>query len=188
MRLDVLFGGLSWETVCGTPDKDVKALVYHSDKIVPGSAFFAISGEERDGREYLEQAAALGAQILVTDEHGEQMEKLLCHLGQVYGITGVRVKDIRKALAKASAEFYGRPAEKLTLIGVTGTKGKTTTTFMIKEILEEAGIKTGIIGTVVSGYDGCYQEAVNTTPQSEDIHRALSQMADAGCAPWRVGI
>ena len=164
MRLDVLFGGLSWETVCGTPDKYVKALVYHSDKTVPGSAFFAIRGEERDGKEYLEQAAGLGAHILVTDEQGEQMEKLLCHLCQVYGITGVRVKDIRKALAEASAEFYGRPAEKLTLIGVTGTKGKTTTTFMIKEILEEAGIKTGIIGTVVSGYDGCYQEAVNTTP------------------------
>lgn len=181
MRLDVLFGGLSWETVCGTPDKDVKALVYHSDKTVPGSAFFAIRGEERDGKEYLEQAAGLGAHILVTDEQGEQMEKLLCHLCQVYGITGVRVKDIRKALAEASAEFYGRPAGKLTLIGVTGTKGKTTTTFMIKEILEEAGIKTGIIGTVVSGYDGCYQEAVNTTPQSEDIHRALSQMVDAGC-------
>lgn len=181
MRLDVLFGGLPWEVVCGTPDKDVKALVYHSDKTVPGSAFFAIRGEERDGKEYLEQAAGLGAHILVTDEQNQQMEKLLCRLGEVYGVTGVRVKDIRKALAAASAEFYGRPAEKLTLIGVTGTKGKTTTAFMIKEILEEAGIKTGIIGTVVSGYDGCYREAENTTPQSEDIHRTLSHMVDAGC-------
>ena len=86
MRLDVLFGGLPWETVCGTPDKDVKALVYHSDKTVPASAFFAISGEERDGREYLEQAAALVAQILVTDEHGEQMEKLLGEREQVYAL------------------------------------------------------------------------------------------------------
>lgn len=181
MRLDVLFDGLTWEIVCGTPDKDAEALVYHSDKATPGSAFFAISGAESDGKEYLEKAAIKGAGLLITDEEGEEMDDVLSRLNLTYGITGVRVKDVRKALADASARFYGRPAESLTLIGVTGTKGKTTTTFMIKEILEEARIKTGIIGTVVSGYDGCYQEAVNTTPQSEDIHRALREMVDAGC-------
>ena len=181
MKLDVLFGGLSWEIVCGTPDKDAEALVYHSDKAAPGSAFFAISGAESDGKEYLETAAIRGAGLLITDEEGKEMDDLLSRLNLKYGITGVRVKNVRKALATASARFYGRPAESLTLIGVTGTKGKTTTTFMIKEILEEAGIKTGIIGTVVSGYDGCYREAVNTTPQSEDIHRALREMVDDGC-------
>ena len=181
MRLDVLFGGLSWEIVCGTPDKDAEALVYHSDKATPGCAFFAISGAESDGKEYLEKAAIRGAQLLITDEEGEEMDEMLGRLNLTYGITGVRVKNVRKALATASARFYGRPAESLTLIGVTGTKGKTTTTFMIKEILEEAGIKTGIVGTVVYGYDGCYQEAVNTTPQSEDIHRALREMVDGGC-------
>lgn len=181
MRLDVLFGGLQWEIVCGTPDKDAKALVYHSDKTVPGSAFFAISGAERDGKEFFEKAADMGADILVTDERGEQIDMMLHRLNRQYGITAVRVNSIRKALAAASAQFYGSPAESLKLIGVTGTKGKTTTTFMIKEILEEAGIPTGIIGTVVVGYDGCYQEAVNTTPQSEDIHRTLREMADAGC-------
>lgn len=181
MKLDVLFDGLPWETVCGTPDKDVKALVYHSDKIVPGSAFFAISGIEHEAKDFLEKAAGLGAELLVTDESGEEMEKLLRELNSTYGTTGIRTENIRKALAAASMRFYGNPSEELTLIGVTGTKGKTTTTFMIKGILEEAGIKTGIIGTVVSGYDGCYEEAVNTTPQSEDIHKALRFMADAGC-------
>lgn len=181
MRLDVLFDGLDSRIVCGTPDKDAKALVYHSDKVTAGSAFFAINGAENHGKDFLEKAASLGAELLVTDEEGEEIDNTLRNLNQRYGITGVRVKNVRKALASASAQFYGKPAENLMLIGVTGTKGKTTTTFMIKEILEEAGIKTGIIGTVVSGYDGCYIEAVNTTPQSEDIHRALREMADAGC-------
>ena len=181
MKLDVLFGGLSWEVVCGTPDKDVKALIYHSEKTVPESAFFAISGEELDGKDYMRKAAEKGASVLVTEGKGEETDRLLFRLNEEYSITGIRVGDVRKALALASAEFYRRPADELLLIGVTGTKGKTTTTFMIKDIFEEAGIKTGIIGTVVSGYDGCYDEAENTTPQSEDIHRALRKMADGGC-------
>lgn len=181
MRLEVLFDGLDIKIVCGTPDKDVKALVYHSAKAVPESVFFAIGGAESHGKDFLEEAAEKGAETLVTDEEDEETEKLLRRLSRTYGITGVRVRDARKALAKASSRFYGHPDRDLKLIGVTGTKGKTTTTFMIKEILEEAGIKTGIIGTVVSGYDGSYSEAINTTPQSEDIHRALRDMVNAGC-------
>lgn len=181
MKLDVLFGGLFREIVCGTPDKDVKALIYHSDNTVPGSAFFAISGDVWDGKDFMKKAAEKGASVLVTEETGEETDSLLRELNEKFGVTAVRVEDTRKALALASAEFYRKPSEELLLIGVTGTKGKTTATFMIREILEEAGIKTGIIGTVVSGYEDCYEEASNTTPQSEDIHRALRKMADGGC-------
>ena len=181
MMLEALLGGFGFEIAAGTPDKDACALIYHSDKTVPGSAFFAINGTERDGRSYMESAAQKGACLIVTERGGPETDGLLKRLSAQYGLTAVYTESTRKALAAASAEFYGRPADELMLIGVTGTKGKTTTTFMVKEILEAAGIKTGIIGTVVSGYDGCYEEASNTTPQSTDIHSALRKMADAGC-------
>lgn len=181
MKLDVLFDSLCWEVVSGTPDKDVKALIYHSEKTVQQSAFFAISGEEQDGMNYMKKAAEKGASVMVTDRRGAEIDRLLMELNEKFDITAVRVSNVRKALALTSAVFYRRPADELLLIGVTGTKGKTTTTFMIRDIFEEAGIKTGIIGTVVSGYEDCYEEASNTTPQSEDIHRALRKMADGGC-------
>ena len=182
MMLEDLLGGFGFELAAGTPDKDACALIYHSDKTVPRSAFFAINGMERDGRSYLESAAERGACLLVTERGGPETDALLKRLSAQYGLTAVYTENTRKALAAASAEFYGRPADHLMLIGVTGTKGKTTTTFMVREILEAAGIRTGIIGTVVSGYDGCYEEASNTTPQSADIHSALRKMADAGCS------
>lgn len=105
---------------------------------------------------------------------------------QVKGIEGdnitiIRVADVRKALAQMSAEFYGRPSEKLLVIGVTGTKGKTSVTFMIRAIMEAAGIKTGIIGTVYNGYEGNMTEAEVTTPQSADIQELMKKMIDGGC-------
>lgn len=181
MKLEALLGGFGFEIAAGTPDKDVKALIYHSEKAVAESAFFAIRGADSDGRDYLEEAAKRGACLLAAERGGPELDGLLKKLAGVYGLTAVYVEDARKALAAASANFYGRPQDGMALIGVTGTKGKTTTSFMIKEILEESGIKTGIIGTVACGCEGCYEEASNTTPQSLDIYRSLRKMADAGC-------
>jgi len=177
MNLEALFDGLSYEVVCGTPDKDVKSIVYHSDKVTSGSAFFAIKGAEDDGRKYIKQALEKGASVIVTDDwDGARLAP-----GGAGSAAVTVVSDTRQALAAASANFFRRPAGGLLLIGVTGTKGKTTTTFMVKEIFERAGIKTGIIGTVVNGCEGYYTEADSTTPQSFEIQRMMREMADRGC-------
>jgi len=177
MNLEALFDGLEYEVVSGTPDKDVTSIVYHSDKVSAGSAFFAIKGAEDDGRKYIKQALEKGASVIVTDDREGARQAP----GGACAAALAVVPDVRRALAAASANFFGRPAGGLLLIGVTGTKGKTTTAFMIKEIFEKAGIKTGIIGTVVNGCEGNFEEAVSTTPQSADIQRMLRNMADLGC-------
>ena len=127
-------------TVFGSADKDVEDLIYHSDKADSGSVFFAIEGQLTDGREYIEKAVEKGASAVVASGRLPQ---------EIYEkVTVIETQDVRKTMAQMSAEFYGRPSERLLTIGVTGTKGKTSTTFMIRQILEAAGIKTGIIGTV----------------------------------------
>ena len=159
--------------ISGTTDKDVKELVYHSDKAGPGSVFFAIEGQLADGRKYIEKAVEKGASAVVAT--GPVPKK-------TYGETTViETKDVRKTMARMSAQFYGRPSERLLVIGVTGTKGKTSTTFMIRQILEAAGIKTGIIGTITNGYEEHMEEASSTTPQSVEIQRNLAEMEAAGC-------
>ena len=160
-------------TVFGSSDKDVKDLIYHSDKAVSGSVFFAIEGQLTDGREYIEKAVEKGASAVVASGRLPQ---------EIYEkVTVIETRDVRKTMAQMSAEFYGRPSERLLTIGVTGTKGKTSTTFMIRQILEAAGIKTGIIGTVYNGYDEHMKEASATTPQSTEIQKNLAEMEAAGC-------
>ena len=151
-------------TVFGSADKDVKDLIYHSDKAVSGSVFFAIEGQLTDGREYIEKAVEKGASAVVASGRLPQ---------EIYEkVTVIETRDVRKTMAQMSAEFYVRPSERLLTIGVTGTKGKTSTTFMIRQILEAAGIKTGIIGTVYNGYDEHMKEASATTPQSTEIQES----------------
>ena len=183
MNLEKLFEGLDYEVLSGTPDKDVKSIIYHSEKAAAGSAFFAIKGAENDGREYIKTAIEKGAEVIVCDDWGdgalEEVKRADARRQQQ--CCAVRVACTRRALAAASANFFGRPAGGLLLIGVTGTKGKTTTAFMLRGIFEQAGIKTGIIGTVVNGCEGCFEEADGTTPESYEIHRLLRLMADHGC-------
>ena len=157
-------------TVFGSADKDVEDLIYHSDKAASGSVFFAIEGQLTDGREYIEKAVEQGASAVVASGRLPQ---------EIYEkVTVIETQDVRKTMAQMSAEFYGRPSERLLTIGVTGTKGKTSTTFMIRQILEAAGIKTGIIGTVYNGYDEHMEEASATTPQSKDCLLYTSDAAD----------
>ncbi len=172
MRLEALLEGVDFETVCGTLDKEAGTLIYHSDKSSPDAVFFAIRGEKTDGHQFTEKAAEKGVRIFVVEDSSGDFPD---------GATVLKVKDARKTLAAASRNFFGKPDEGLTMIGITGTKGKTGTSFMLKEILETAGIKTGIIGTVKQGFEGHYREAENTTPQSFEIYKLLREMADAGC-------
>ena len=152
-------------------DPEITDLVYDSRKACPGCAFVCMRGANSDGHKYAASAAAAGASVIFAEEPVDAP-----------GAQVILVEDTRKALALLSAAFFGNPGEgDITVIGVTGTKGKTTTAYMIHNILESAGHKCGVIGTigVLIG-----QELIptdNTTPMSYDIQKYLRQMADAGC-------
>lgn len=178
MKLADLLASFDFEQVEGVTDKEVTELVYHSDKATAGSVFFAIEGQFENGEDYIGQAVSKGAEAVVTRQ---KLTEEQTNLARERGASVVRVKDVRKALAHMSAELYANPSGELLVIGVTGTKGKTSVTFMIKEILEAAGIKTGIIGTVANGYQGHMTEASSTTPQSLEVQRLLRSMKDGGC-------
>ena len=175
MKLSALTEGLECRLMQGTADEDVKALIYFSDKAVPGSAFFAVPGTEDDGSRYIGDAVSRGASVVVTSR--EVLPENLA----VPELTVLQTPDVRKALAHMSCIFYRRPCRNLLTIGVTGTKGKTSTAFMIRAILEEAGIQTGLLGTVQNGWNDNFEEADRTTPQSCDIQQWCRKMSDAGC-------
>lgn len=160
-----------YELVAGTLEKEITELVYDSRKIVPGCMFVCIKGAVFDGHSCVAQAAAQQAAAVVAERDVEIPE----------GLTVIRVADTRQALAELSAAWFGHPAEQLKTIGVTGTKGKTTTTYMVKSILESAGIKTGLIGTIEAVIGETHIPAANTTPESYVIQKYFRQMADAGC-------
>lgn len=159
-----------YELVAGTLEKEITELVYDSRKIVPGCMFVCIKGAVFDGHSCVAQAAQQAAAV-VAERDVEIPE----------GLTVIRVADTRQALAELSAAWFGHPAEQLKTIGVTGTKGKTTTTYMVKSILESAGIKTGLIGTIEAVIGETHIPAANTTPESYVIQKYFRQMVDAGC-------
>ena len=183
MNLAALTEGLECRLLQGTADKDVKALIYFSDKAVPGCAFFAIAGTEDDGCRYIGDALDRGAGVIVTSRKHlpEEIPETLQSAAAGQDITVLWTPDVRKALAHMSCIFYRHPCRNLLTIGVTGTKGKTSTTFMIRDILEAAGIRTGLLGTVQNGWGDCFEEADRTTPQSCDVQQWCRRMADGGC-------
>lgn len=155
----------------GFTDVEISDLVYDSRKAKPGCAFICMRGSASDGHKYAKNAAQAGASVVVAEEPVEAP-----------GAQVILVEDTRKALALMSAAFFGNPAEgDITVIGVTGTKGKTTTAYMIRSILEAAGHKTGVIGTIGVLIGEKLIPTDNTTPMSYDIQKALRQMADEGC-------
>lgn len=191
MKLEALFEGTEYSLLCGTLDKDVKALRYRSDEACAGDCFFAIKGLEHDGHDYIEGLKREGIEVFVVEEYNRNRHELCSDcLGEnrntgntnnKKNITIIQVENTGRALALASRNFFGKPDEELISIGITGTKGKTGTSYMLRAILERAGIKTGIIGTVTQGFDGHYRDAVNTTPQSYELYKMLREMADGGC-------
>jgi UDP-N-acetylmuramoyl-L-alanyl-D-glutamate--2,6-diaminopimelate ligase len=138
--------------------------------VAPGDLFVALRGAQSDGHRFLDQAVALGAAAVLVEEVPEGFR----------GAAVARVADSRRALAPIATRFYGRPADELRLIGVTGTNGKTSTTFLIESILQAAGVATGLIGTVEIRYGDEQQRALNTTPESLDLQRTLRAMCTAG--------
>jgi UDP-N-acetylmuramoyl-L-alanyl-D-glutamate--2,6-diaminopimelate ligase len=173
MRLGRLIDKIEGARVTGDPDADIGSICYDSRRAGPGSLFFAIRGEKADGTRFIPAAVELGASVVAFEEYGGERPS---------SVTFVAVPDARVAMARAAAEFYGRPSERLRLVGITGTNGKTTTSYLVKKALEAAGHETGLIGTISYTFGGKTLPAPNTTPESVDLQRLLAEMADAGAA------
>ncbi len=175
MKLYEILDSTDYQLIYGDVSKNIDALTCDSREVGINTLFFAIEGTSVDGRHYIADAIQNGAVAVVVEEPFDAQKV------EQKGASILSVKDVRKALADASCSFYKHPSEHMKMIGVTGTKGKTSTTFLIQHILEKAGIKTGIIGTVRCGYENNYTSSSFTTPDPISLQRSLREMADAGC-------
>lgn len=176
MKLKEMLVGLEGLKVKGDLDQEIKEIESNSQNVKKGCLFIAIKGFDEDGHQYIGDAIAKGATAVMIEE-GCNLKALAIPAGT----TIVMAKDTREALAIVSSNFYGNPSRKFKLIGVTGTKGKTTTTFMIKEILEKAGKKVGLIGTIATYINGKkVKDSDRTTPESLELQKEFAEMAKAG--------
>jgi len=170
MQLKTLAAALPTRQVIGTLDRTVESIAYDSRRVQRNGLFVALRGEKADGHEFIDSAIEKGASVIVT-EREEQYPRVTCLV----------VENTRAALADLSANFYGHPAWKLKLAAVTGTNGKTTTTFLIKHICEKAGLRCGLIGTVRYEIGERILPAIRTTPESLDLQELLAQIVNADC-------
>ena len=176
MKLKNMLVGLEDLKVKGDLDIEIEGLDRNSKNIKEGYLFVAIKGFSADGHKFINDAIENGAKAILVEEGCD-----LKSIKNLDNITIVMAKDTREALAITSANFYKNPSKKFKLIGVTGTKGKTTTTFMIKEILERSGKKVGLIGTIAIYINGKkIQDSDRTTPESIELQQIFAKMVDEG--------
>lgn len=170
MRVKEVLKGMNTYHLHGNSDIDLTGISYDSRQVNPGHLFVAIKGNKKDGHGYIEDALARGAIAIVGEEIGDiQTDRLK-----------IEVQHSRRALAEISAAFYGHPHRELSLIGITGTSGKTTTAYITESILQAADVKTGVIGTINYRFKGKDYPAPVTTPESLDLMRLLREMSDNG--------
>lgn len=150
------------------PDPEITSVHYRSDQVKPGGLFVAVKGFKTDGHNFIDQAVSIGAAAIVTERPLHD------------GATALEVSDSRKALAYIADKFYGCPSEKLTVIAITGTNGKTTTSFLLHNMLIAAGINAGLISTVDYRFGGKTYKNPMTTPESLDLQKILSDMQSTG--------
>ncbi len=172
MLLSELLCELTYECVQGSEECAVSAVVYDSRKVQKDCLFICIKGANFDGHAFAEDVVKQGARVLVVSEDVKGLE------GQ--NVTVIRVQDTRYAMAFISAAWFGHPAKKLKTIGITGTKGKTTSTYLVKSILENAGYKVGLIGTIEVIIGEEHIHAQNTTPESYLLQEYFAKMVEAG--------
>lgn len=171
MKVSALLEHLEYTCLQGDVEREVTSVAYDSRKAEEGSMFICIRGAVVDGHKFIPDVVKKGAKTLIVEEETEAPED----------VTVILVKDTRYAMAFISAAYFGHPAEKLKTIGITGTKGKTTTTYMVKSILENAGYKVGLIGTIEAIIGDKVIPAANTTPESYVIQQYFHEMVEAGC-------
>ena len=173
MKLAEICEELTYTCLQGEMEKEISDIIYDSRKVEKDTVFVCMVGAVVDGHDFVEDAVKKGASALVVEHAVEADIPESC--------TVLQVEDARYALAIMSAAFFGHPDRELTTIGLTGTKGKTTTTYMIKSVLEEAGRKVGLIGTIGALIGEEKLPAKNTTPESYELHKMFRAMVDAGC-------
>ena len=170
MQIAKLLENLEYELVAGSLDTEITTLVYDSRKVEKGSVFVCISGTVRDAHDFIPDVVEKGAAAVIVEKDVTVPED----------VTVIKVADSRLALACMSAAYFDYPSKKLRTIGITGTKGKTTTTYMVKSILESAGIKTGLIGTIETIIGDEHIPSANTTPESYVVQEYFHRMVEAG--------
>jgi UDP-N-acetylmuramoyl-L-alanyl-D-glutamate--2,6-diaminopimelate ligase len=170
MKLRELFGNVPGVEVSLNGDPEIRGLAYSSRQVEPGFLFAAVRGEKADGVEFIGEALGRGAAAVLAEKSRPQDWKA----------GWVKALDAREALALAAANFYGHPSMKLKVVGITGTKGKTTVTYLLESILLKAGCLPGVIGTVNYRWAGKVSSAARTTPEAPDMERMLSQMLADG--------
>lgn len=158
--------------------RDAADIVYDSRKVQKNSVFVAIKGYKTDGHKFLQDAINKGAVAVVVENENSIPDEFVAHAQ----IAKIVVKDCRKALAELSRGFYKNPTNKIKLIGITGTNGKTTSTFILKNILQTAGYKTGLVGTIANYVGDQKIDSKLTTPESNDLNRMFYDMISAGCS------
>ncbi len=171
MLLQYLIENLTDKVITGDTNIDINKIEYNSQKIEKNDVFVAIKGYKEDGNDYIKEAVEKGAVCIVTEDNLDA--------SKLPNITIVRVQNSRIALSLIASKYYDFPARKLKLIGITGTKGKTTTAYMIRDILNASGKKTGMIGTIYNTYGNVCIEASRTSPESLDLQKLLKDMVDA---------
>ncbi|MDP9069045.1 MAG: UDP-N-acetylmuramoyl-L-alanyl-D-glutamate--2,6-diaminopimelate ligase [Actinomycetota bacterium] len=162
------FSGDLFEAVSGTGDTVVRGLSYDSRSVARGDLFFCVPGATTDGHRFASAAVEAGAVALCVQR------------AQPLEVPQLVVTDVRRAMGRIAAGFFGSPAERLTVLGVTGTNGKTTTAFLLESILRAAGHKTGLIGTIETRVGGRVKAGVRTTPESLDLQRLFADMVAEG--------
>ncbi len=172
MILGKLLEGLEYSLTEGDIDVEISSIAYDSRKVTEGSLFVCLKGFETDGHRYIKNAVDAGAAAVIVEDVPEDET----------GVTVVKTEDTRGALARISAAWFDHPAEKMTMIGLTGTKGKTTTAHMIKKILEKDGRRTGMIGTLGAFVGSEKIPTKNTTPESYELHSIFDHMLSEGCS------
>lgn len=172
MKLLDLLNGVDYELLNGTLDRDVANIQYDSRKIKESDLFVCLTGFEVDGHNYANNAIDSGAKVILCEKVMEIKNE---------GVTVLLVKEGRKALATMSANYYDHPTKKLKLIGVTGTNGKTTTVYLLKSILEKAGKKVGLVGTIANYIGNTELKSERTTPESLELQKLFKDMVDSEC-------
>lgn len=167
-----LFAGIDC-TIIGNAEEEVGGIAYRSDRVQPGDMFFCIVGLTADGHSFAQDAIDRGAKVLVVERK--------VYLADATDVTEVVVKDTRKAMAAAAANFYDHPSCAFKLVGITGTNGKTTTTYLVEHIAQAAGKRTGVIGTVGVRIGGAMEKTAHTTPESPDLQQMFARMRDERC-------
>lgn len=170
MLLSELISDFSYMDVQGDTCMKIEGIAYRSCDVHNGFLFFALRGMKSDGHDYINDAYKRGAKAVIVEKFVEKLP----------GLTQIKVADSRDAMGRLSSVFYGNPSKKLRLVGITGTNGKTTTTYLIESILKEAGREVGVIGTINCRFSGKTVDSAHTTPESLDLQRLLRDMVDAG--------